>query len=500
MTSKSTSPIAKVWAAVSASLLVGGCEMPPARFPSALAPTQQGIAIFVDEPKLALADSDCVETVVANQVVLPIREALIRAGYRLVTSPDAADVKITMGASGSDCWSSSAGSWAGTIDFQVGGRLTMTAERGGTVLVETSASGESNSSSGAHATSGTGLVGALLAAQSAVSENPRGIALRDCTPGGCVTNWPTDFTDALTRAVVAQNLTPGTPMPVASAAAAAGGVGASGTGAAGAAGPKLLAGQARPNAYALVVGVEKYRDAPAVPGARLDATRFAELAKTTLGVPDDHIVVALDERASKGDLDKHLDWLKGNVPSGGRVYFFFAGHGAPEAASSSAYLMPHDADPKAIASTGVPLSGVLARLGETKAESVVAFVDSCFSGHGGRSVLPPGARPLLKVTATSSAQAPRVALLASAGASEISGPTGDGSQGLFTSLLVEGVGTGVADFDGDGDLSLGEIASWVAPRVTREAKKANRDQTPVLTVGKAMGEASRMIVVKAIAK
>jgi hypothetical protein len=319
--------------------------------------------------------------------------------------------------------------------------------------------------------------------------------------------WPAEFTNALTEAITAKGLKPRNPRAndasVAEAAKPTTGAADAGSPGDSTTAPAPIAmrpGQARANAYALVVGVEKYRDAPATVGARADAMRFAELAKTTLGVPSDHVLVALDERASKGDLDKHLDWLSGNVPSGGRVYFFLAGHGAADPGSSSAFLMPHDADPKAIASTGVALSSVVARLSATKAQDVVAFVDSCFSGEGGRSVLPPGARPLMRVAEPSVASAPRVAVFSSAGASEISGPTGDGAQGLFTRTLLEGIGTGSADFDGDGNLSLGEIAGWVGPRVAREAKKANRDQTPVLTVGKSLGKADELVVVQAIAK
>ena len=41
--------------------------------------------------------------------------------------------------------------------------------------------------------------------------------------------------------------------------------------------------------------------------------------------------LALDDRASRGDLEKHLKWLSRNVTAGGRVYLYFSGHGAPDA-------------------------------------------------------------------------------------------------------------------------------------------------------------------------
>jgi len=81
------------------------------------------------------------------------------------------------------------------------------------------------------------------------------------------------------------------------------------------------------------------------------------------------------------------------------------------------------------------------------------------------------------------AAAGRVALLTASGGSEISGPAPDGSGGLFTSVLLEGIGTAGADIDGDGQISLAELHQWLKPRVTRAAKRAGRDQTPMLVTG-----------------
>jgi hypothetical protein len=468
--------------------LVGCFSAPATRNAVAVPPNLKALSVFLDAPATEFVlppDTDCSINAVRSQVLAPLRRMLTQAGYQTVAAPEVADVHITVGAVAIACdYTGSAPAEFGYLES-----VRLSARVGNKIVFDSEASGESEP-----------LPTNLLSFKVPISEvNGFG------NFQGRVENWPADLTNALTKALTEKGIVAGIAAAnVAAASPEAGSSSASSPKApssnASSAMPKLLAGQARPNAYALVVGVEKYRDAPATPGARTDATRFAQLVTTTLGVPSDHVLVALDERASKGDLDKHLDWLTKNVTAGGRVYFYFAGHGAADAGNGSAYLMPHDADPKAIGSTGVALSSVLSRLSATKAESVVAFVDSCFSGEGGRSVLPPGARPLMQVAAPSATQSPRVALLSSAGASEISGPTADGAQGLFTSLLVEGVGTGAADFDGDGNLSIGEIAGWVGPRVTREAKKASRDQTPVLTLGNAVGAADKLVVVTALAK
>ena len=245
-------------------------------------------------------------------------------------------------------------------------------------------------------------------------------------------------------------------------------------------GPALASGAQQANAFALVVGIEKYRDAPAPPGARADAETFKALATKTLGIPAGNIRSLVDDRASKTDIERELAWLKANVPQDGKVIFFFAGHGAPDASNGTSYLLPYDGSPDALGQTGVPLASVMKSLGETKAKQVVAFVDACFSGAGGRSVLPKGARALVRVKEV--LPQARVALFAAASGAQISGPSADGKSGLFTRLLGDGIGSGQADIDGDGTLTLEEIAQWVTPRVTREAQRQSREQKPSLTV------------------
>ncbi len=252
-------------------------------------------------------------------------------------------------------------------------------------------------------------------------------------------------------------------------------------------------GSPQPTAYAIVIGVERYSATlPTPTGARADARRFSELARSSLGVAADHVQTLFDEQATKASIERALASALLSVPAGGRIYFYFSGHGAPDASGGTPYIVPTDGDPQFLDATAIPMKEVLAKLGQSKAREVLAVVDSCFSGAGGRSVLPPGARPIVRVKEeTAPAQ---LALFSASSGSEISGPTPSGDGGLFTQYVLQGLGTGAADMNGDGQVSLGELSQWVGPRVSREAKKANRDQNPSLTVGKGLGSADSFIV------
>jgi hypothetical protein len=260
--------------------------------------------------------------------------------------------------------------------------------------------------------------------------------------------------------------------------------------------PAFQPGVSRTDAFALVVGIERYRDLPSPSGARNDAQSFAKLAGSTLGIPERNIRMLLDERATRSDITRETAWLQANVPPGGRIFFYFSGHGTPELKSGDSLLLPYDANAEAGTQTGLSLPVLLAGLSDSQARDVVAIVDSCFSGSG-RSVLPAGARPLVPVKVFASPA--KAALFSATAAGETSG-NGEGNEpgGLFTHFVLEGLGHAQADIDGDGAVSLKELADWVTPRVTREARRQNRAQNPTLTVGASLGSAPEVILTRGI--
>lgn len=245
--------------------------------------------------------------------------------------------------------------------------------------------------------------------------------------------------------------------------------------------PDLLSAEPQPTAYALVVGIENYRELPEPTGAKRDAETVATMFRKTFGVSSDQMRVLTDDEASKGDILAALDWLKESVPEQGRIYFYYSGHGAPLSEEKASYLLPYEATPETLEYTGLALDEVVARMEASKADEVVTFVDACFSGKGGRSVKKEGERPVVPVEGAEP-EAKSVVYTAS-GADQVSGPTEEGDSGLFTHHLVEAIGNGEADIDGDGRITLEEIDTYVTPRVERDAAELSREQKPALETG-----------------
>lgn len=238
-------------------------------------------------------------------------------------------------------------------------------------------------------------------------------------------------------------------------------------------------GPQRPDDYAVVVGVDRYKSLPDAEFAESDA-RDMTAALEALGVPEENVVVLSGARATLSEVSKYVEeWLPRRVSKDSRVYFYFSGHGAPDVSDGTAYLMPWDADAAFVKSTGFPLSRLYQALGELHVTSVVAVIDACFSGAGGRSVLAPGLRPLVTVRLPKSPP-PRVAVLAAAESEEVAGSLPERGHGLFSYYVLKGL-SGAADAKDAGHLTLRQLHAYVRKHVILDARRQNREQTPTLT-------------------
>jgi hypothetical protein len=201
----------------------------------------------------------------------------------------------------------------------------------------------------------------------------------------------------------------------------------------------------RAKAVAVVIGIEKYRaELPAASGAEGDATLFADYVEKVLGVPRANIQLLIGSGATKSSIEAELDeWLPKNVTANDWAFFYFAGHGAPDTTGDKRYLVPWDADPKFIASQGINTTTLAQKLSALRGARVMAFLDACFSGAGGRSVLAQGTRPLVlqHVTATfaaSAVQRANVTFFSAAGPNEVTG-VGPAGHGLFSYYVMRGL-------------------------------------------------------------
>ena len=240
--------------------------------------------------------------------------------------------------------------------------------------------------------------------------------------------------------------------------------------------------RARKNAHAVVVGLERYRnELPQASYAERDARVVARYLSGTMGYEEGNIALLLNDRATKGDMEKYFEtWLPNRVESDDTVFVYFSGHGAPNAKTGEAYLVPYDGDPVFLNNTGYPLSRLYQSLADLPAKEVVVVLDSCFSGAGGRSVIAKGMRPIITEIKSPLLGKGKTIVLAASSGQQVSSTYEQKAHGLMTYFFLKGL-QGEADTNKDGKIDIAELFEYLRPQVERVARRDfNNEQTPLL--------------------
>ncbi|UFS71719.1 caspase family protein [Geomonas sp. RF6] len=239
----------------------------------------------------------------------------------------------------------------------------------------------------------------------------------------------------------------------------------------------------RPTAskFAIIVGVEKYRsDLPPADYAANDATAVYNYATRVMGYPAKNVVLLTNDKATKSDFEKYFGrWLSNNVTPKSEVLVYYSGHGAPNTKDGTSFLVPYDADPAFIEETGYPLKKLYGQLSALKAKSVVVALDSCFSGYGGRSVIPKGTRPLVLTSEKEAQLGKNVAVMTATSTNQVSSTYKEKAHGLFTYFFLKSIKESAQK--GRKPCELQALFKDIQPNVMDLARKQNNvEQTPQL--------------------
>jgi len=193
--------------------------------------------------------------------------------------------------------------------------------------------------------------------------------------------------------------------------------------------------------YAVVIGVEQYPKG--IPPAEF-SDRDAQAVKANLialGYPESHIRTLTNDQATNSRINATLKtWLPRNVSKGGRVLFYFAGHGGTDSTSKTAYLVPFDGDPEDLADTALSVGDVEREIGKLPLSQGIIVADACFSGAGGRSLLAQGTRPLITVIRTPYKTPYRnLTVFGASRGNQISGDLPKQGHGIFTYYFLRGL-------------------------------------------------------------
>jgi hypothetical protein len=247
--------------------------------------------------------------------------------------------------------------------------------------------------------------------------------------------------------------------------------------------------------WAVVIGVGQYQST-AIPSLRYSVAD-AELVQQTLvgqaGFKKENVLLLTDKTERKPTL-RDLKWALGtflarSAKKDDLIVIYFAGHGAPEidprgteSDGLAKYLVPSDADPNDLYSTGLPMDEFQTIFDRIEADRVVVLLDACYSGAaGGRTFASRRTRAARvdEVFLDRLTRSKGRAIITASRASEVSIEVPELGHGLFTFYLVQGL-RGAADLDRDGIVTLQELYQYLEQQVAQKSRSVGGNQHPVM--------------------
>ncbi len=247
--------------------------------------------------------------------------------------------------------------------------------------------------------------------------------------------------------------------------------------------------------WAVVIGTGRY-ESPEIPRLHYtvpDAEALYEVLIGPGGFKKEHVLLITDRTEKKPTL-RNIKWSLGtflarSAKKDDTVVIFFAGHGAPEVDQQGVerdgfakYLVPSDAEPDDLYSSGLPMDELQTIFARIEAERVVVFLDACYSGAaGGRTFASKKTRSahvddlfLERLT-----QSKGRAIITASRSAEVSIELPELGHGIFTYYLVQGL-KGAADLNRDGIVSLQELYEYVEREVAQKSRAVGGNQHPVM--------------------
>ncbi|SLM46345.1 conserved protein of unknown function [Nitrospira japonica] len=240
--------------------------------------------------------------------------------------------------------------------------------------------------------------------------------------------------------------------------------------------PATAAGFKRPNTFLLSIGIGSYRDTqlPVRKYGASDAEMVATYLQSVGGIPASNVRLLQDWKALRPDIDEALlDWLPAHAGKDAIVIVYFAGV-ATVSQTGEVYLLPYDGSLSS-ASRSYPLKDLEAALARVKAKQAIVLFDGTVSrlgsGTDGRGKSSP---PQWGAAGGSSIR------LVSTGSLGKSIEDEKHRHGLFTYYFLRAL-RGDADTNRDGEVTLGETASYLSQKVSWASKaQYGQEQRPLV--------------------
>ncbi|MFZ1746775.1 MAG: SUMF1/EgtB/PvdO family nonheme iron enzyme [Nitrospirales bacterium] len=241
--------------------------------------------------------------------------------------------------------------------------------------------------------------------------------------------------------------------------------------------PAQYIAETQGKSWAVIIGIDKYLNLASLAYAVDDAKSVARM----LGRQGFTVTSLYNTQATKKAILQELRQnLVTQVQKNDRVLIFFAGHIGETPGKGKqqpvGYMMPVDTEPGLLADTAISVD-LLRELSESlPAKQVLFLIDICYGGIAGRSQrsFPPMNSNYLKMIASEPAR--QLITAGGTGQQALAGPKWKHS--VFTYYLLEGIGKGKGDLNGDGIIPTSELFAFLDEHVQSAALTHKHVQRP----------------------
>ena len=231
---------------------------------------------------------------------------------------------------------------------------------------------------------------------------------------------------------------------------------------------------------AVIFGIENYKSLAGVSFAKRDAYWIKRYFQRILGIPAENIFYKIDSEVNRETFNEAFSdsgWISQRVKKDqSNVFIYFAGKGASDSYTNTAYLLPYDGTPEKVTQTGYKLNTLYDQLTGLGASSVTLFLDACFTGVArSRTLNLIDTAPVIYDADKYSTS--NLSVFFATTDMETSSSIPSKRHGLFSYFLMKGL-QGRADMNRDKRLTISEIGKYLERNVPIVASMYDEQQTP----------------------
>lgn len=194
--------------------------------------------------------------------------------------------------------------------------------------------------------------------------------------------------------------------------------------------------------WLFIIAVENYDETDPVVFSKNSAELFRGTAQKVFGIKERNTYALIENDATSGKIKDKLQRLIDNVKEGDIIYFYYSGHGVPVPKTEESFILPKDKIVDYISKESeFNLSNIYKKLSDSKAETVFAFIDACFSGKTDNIPIFKGVAPGLMKTKKIRFNKDKMVIITAGKDNQFSNSFDEKGHRMFSYYLIKSLAT-----------------------------------------------------------